>query len=480
MIPSNWRVLLEGLDISTNVSSIFGISTDLDLERPTEFTTDSVRLEVNNINLTNLEYRKRVVIRVDGDIIFLGRILTITKGIKPRSADVVVSDDTQELREELIENFGISKRVRVTQVGDTDNGEYPFTNILAPVSDKSLADPISDGNALTIVDHFATEGNLEKTNINYDEDTLRSESESLTVNPDVTLKAPYRWKSIIFLVNKLLEHYNITTSDVFRDIHEVDYHFSTNGRVGYDLENNLDTANPLADGVETATFWTGQVTDFLIDNNKFYFLYSGRLSNPSIIEYDVLTDTYREVFKRDRHAEWWKFVKDGDTFYILGTTKSSTEVFNPVLGAYDPTEPNPATLIERLDVSTNTLSNYIDSTHVNRPVVGMYYQMGFAIDGANNNVRQGIQPDTRRSFILHNNMLYYAYANRLSCGIARATAANTASAFVVISRDSFFNHLGLDFTIAPDPDNGNIDTLFGGACFQKETESSRILYKKAI
>lgn len=607
-LPTAWRVLLNNVDISTSVEDISDIGVSLDIEEPTEFNANNARLLIKSPFPADLDFKARVVVFAGSERIFSGRVLTLEKDIKEHFADVVVGEISQDMRNKLLENFGISKRVRVTKVSDTDSGEYPFTDVLAPVSDKSLIDgrvgsdsfatdiiaaddadnddPINFGNIqdtkidsaaigngaiyilntalshltikisgevnlpetvfvcrysatlpnadnltthgtrlfrytargrtfdtegtilnpganlsfwiypeaevtvsdfrmvldlgtgatqyLNIVDQFVTEGNLDPTNINYDEDTLRSEGESLAQNPDVTVKAPYRWKNILFLVNAILDYYGIENSVVLRDLFELteDY-FSTNGRIGYDLENNVDPANPFQEGVETAIFWTGYPTDFLVDDDKFYFLYSSRLGNPSIIEYDGLTDTYREVYKRSSHAEWWKFVKDGDNFYILSTTRSSVDVSNPVLGAYDPTEPSPATLIEQLDISTNTLTTLIPSNHANKPVVGMYYQMGFDPNGADDNVRQGIQPDTRKSFILHNSLLYYIYANNLSCGIARTTLAGVTNSFVVIPRDSYFNHLGLDFTI-----NGNV--LYGAATFQKDTQSSRIVYKKSL
>ena len=478
-LPTSWHVLLgEGssqLDISDKVIDISNISADLDIERPTEFNTSDARMFVRKPYPDNLVNKEFVLIRAGSKTVYSGKILSIHKDLKIHQADVIISDISQDMRDKQLDNFGISKRVRLSKVDDTESGEYPFTNNLSPVSDKSLINPRSETIPLTLVDHFLTEGKLEPTNISYDEDTLRSEGEALNNDPDVTIKAPYRNKTILYIISKILEFYEIDNSYVSIDLlnTEEDY-FSTYGRVGYDLESNLDVNVPLAQGADTALFWTGSVTDFLVDDNKFYFLYSSRTGLPSIIEYNPLTDTYREVYKRDKidkHAEWWKFVKSGNTFYILGTTISSVDVENPTLGAYDPTEPSPGTFIEML--SGTTLSTYIESGYAFRPVVGMYYQFGFSPDGFNNNVRQGIQPDTRKSFILHNSNLYYIYAGNTTCGIAKATAQNTATAFVQVAQDGLFNHLGLDFTIL-----GN--TLYGAAIFQRGNKGSRIVYKKDL
>ena len=468
---TNWRVELEGVDISKNVTEVSELASALDIESPTEFNSPSLRIKISTKDFSGIEYPNAIKVFANSKVLFSGRVSTIDYNLKPHSIDVIAHDNSKIMRDQVIENFGISKRVRVTKVDDTDSGEYPFTNVLSPVSDKSLVNGRSDITALTVVDHFLTEGNLDPTNINYDDSTLRSEGESLDVNPDVTIKSPYRWKSIPYIVDKILEYYGITDFDVFRDSFNTTPHFSANGRVGYDLENNLDTNDPTAEGVETAIFWTGNVTDILVDDNKFYFLYSSRLGNPSIIEYTPSTDTYVEILRRDTHAEWWKFAKDGNTFYILGTTKSSVDVSNPVLGAYDPTEITPATFIERFD-GTNLIT-YVSSSNAYKPVVGMYYQLGFPRDGANDNVRRGIQPDTRKKFVLDGTDLYYLYAGASTCGVAIVTDINTTEAFISMPRDSYFNHLGMDFAI-------NNNNLFFGGVFQKETTSTRKIVRKSL
>lgn len=639
MLPTHWRVFLENEDISKKVADISDISSALDSDEPTEFNTANARLVINYPFPDALRNFARVRINAGTKIVFVGRILIIDKDVSGHTADVIVSDDSEVMRSEALENFGISKRVRITKTGDTDSGEYPFTNILAPVSDNSLIngrvggtfydsgillisddadndDPINFGEvsdikitrvawgdgyiyrttqaleslkirvegdvnantvidcrysatqpteknevggivitptnltthgtplfsfasvrnsfegegvidspgsgmyfwlyphndvtvsnhrlifdfgsdsskALRFVDHFVTEGHLEPTNINYDENTIRSEGQSLDENPIVTIKVPYRNKNVTFLVNKILDHYDAgDNADVFSDLFTIDdFHFSTNGRVGYDLEHNADESNPLAEpidveGLDTSVlFWRGktETTDMFKEGNDIYFLRSGRSSLPSIIKHHETTDEYSEVFTRDSHAEWWKFVKEGNIFYILGTLRSNVEIGNPTLGAYDPTENNPATLIERLDTQTNTLTTYISSSHIHRPVVGMYYQFGF-FGKDSSALRQGIQPDSRKGFIYYDNALYYLYANNLNCGIAKATAHNTSDAFVPIPKDGRFNHLGLDFTIEN-------DVLYGAAIFQKEpqeetqeetqkkTRSSRIVFKKDL
>jgi len=646
MLPTNWRVELNSVNVSDKVLELSDISSGLDIENPNQFNAYNMRLVLDNsTDISDLVFGNALVIRAGSELIFSGTVSSVNKDVKARTADVIVQDLSHSLRSSVVDNFGISKRVRLSQVGETTGGgEYPFTNILSPVSNESLdkntarsgnifsdtgidenpitaddenhaidfgkiedfkihidpfEDPVEDGyiytlserlsylrfqvdatispiervlvcrysalppdedtvstagtvlfkwdvetgaeivagqdlpmetstegnisatkrlenpgaglkfwfhvelpegsteditsteisnrrlrlefgsgassEDLNVVDSFISEGELIPNNITYDEETLRSEGSSLLQDPDITIKSPYRWKRIITLAEKIIEHYEIENSSIFAESIDVGYHFSSNGRVGYDLENNLDPNNTLAHGRETNKFWTGEVTDFIFQNNRFYFLYSSREEEdtPKIIEYNTLTDEYTEIFKRGTHAEWWRFQKSGNLFYILGTEKYSPNIEFPVLGAYDPTETNPETFIERVNISTDEIVTYISAAHTNKPVVGMYYQMGFRIDGANNDVRQGIQPDTRKGFILEGSDLYYIYANVSDCGIAKATAVDTASAFVTIPKDGLFNHLGLDFTI-------DSSVLYGAATFQGATNSFLKVFKKDL
>ena len=382
-LPTNWHVLLgEGnsqIDISNKVIDISNISADLDIERPTEFTTSDARMFVRKPYPANLVNKEFVLIRAGSKTVYSGKILSIHKDLKTHRADVIISDISQDMRDQTLDNFGISKRVRVSKVGDTESGEYPFTNNLSPVSDKSLInprvgssfynsgiqgapndadndDPIDFGSVgisevdrvswgdgyiyevrgedlsgirirvegdvnlntviscrysailptesglltptnltshgtqlfrgntsdmsfgiegvidspgrglyfwiypdtdievsnrrlildfgsnalkpLNVVDFFLTEGKLEPTNISYDEDTLRSEGEALDDDPDVTIKAPYRNKTILYIIKKILDFYGVNNSYVSIDLLNTDEdYFSTYGRVGYDLES---------------------------------------------------------------------------------------------------------------------------------------------------------------------------------------------------------------------------------------------------
>ena len=69
--------------------------------------------------------------------------------------------------------------------------------------------------------------------------------------------------------------------------------------------------------------------------------------------------------------------------------------------------------------------------------------------------------------------LYYLYANRLTYGVAKSTAAGSAISFLTLPLDDYYNHLGADFTI-----DKNI--LYCGAVFQREIRATREIYKKSL
>ena len=490
MLPTNWKVFLNNIDISTKVADISNISAELDLNDPIIFNTSEARLLISYPLPKDLLFRGLIHIRAEDNLIYAGNIISIDKNPKRRRADVVVSDISQEMRNKPLEDFGLPKRVKVSSVDDTDSGEYPFGDALSPVSDKSLKDPHSgeqpygDNTRLTIKDSILSEGALDPKNISYDERVLRSEGEGLEYNPSVTLKSPYRHKTPEFIIKEILSYYGVNSNSVEIESVLLDNpYFSSNGRVGYDLENELEDTNPLAEGVETNIFWTGRVTGFLADGDKVYFLYSSRVDNPKtrarIIVYDKLKDSYEILFTRtESHAEYWRILKEDNILFILGTTKSSPLVSRPTLGAYDPTEADPGTFIERLNIAdTSNISKSVlvasDTTY--KAVLGMYYQMGFPVDGRNDNIRRGKQPDTRNGFLIHGDYLYYRYASNASCGIARIhkDGASSPEVFVRITRDNYLNHLTFDFTIK---DN----YLYCGSCFQRESNSTRTIFRKEI
>ncbi|MCY4584232.1 MAG: hypothetical protein OXE50_15770, partial [Chloroflexi bacterium] len=314
-------------------------------------------------------------------------------------------------------------------------------------------------------DSLLSEGDLSPFNVQISGDTIQSEGGPLPQDPAVQFKTSYRNKRTTFLLNQILNKYGINLSSIsVDDLQLANDIFSTNGRVGYDIEAKNDAQSQY-------TFWSGYVTDYIYLDDKFYFLYSCNVpeSRPRLLQYDTTTDIWSVLFFRETFAEWWGLaVADHDTFYILGTS-GRTESYTAGDGIYDPTRSNPVTFIERV-IRDGPRETYIGSSHTYRPVVGMYYFLG------SNTQRQenlGIKPDTRHGFIYEKDRLYYRYANSSSCGIARSASLGNANPFVQIRKDGKWNHLGVDFDI-----EGN--ELVGAAVWQNRETSTRKIFKKTI
>ena len=358
---------------------------------------------------------------------------------------------------------------------------------------------------LRTVETLKTEGYLDSTNVLPSGDKLETEGDLLNSDPPVSFKSPLKWKRIDTCVEDVLSQYNITDPDIQIDDIILDEKIvSTYGRVGFDIENS----EPLE--IATNFRWTGHVTDWIVDDDDFYFLYSRRGASPRIIKYDNLTDTWSQIVKRSSESEWWKIAKHGNDFYVLGT-KGFNNPEIPVLGVYDPTDLNDAQrdgpVIEKIEHnSDNTYSvgEYItalyhetaseDAKLMNPTGAAMYYHFGF---NAADNLKTGIKPDSRKGFEIHNNYLYYLFANRLGFGIARvnlndpptggspvsdANAGGKINRYIDLTGPGRWAHLSHDFVIAKDVDISGVayDFLFGSVCFQKNNESQFQVFRKQL
>ena len=475
-----FQVFIDTTEITDLVIEISGIQSSLDVSVPNSFQRPSVRLTIRDDGSYNPHaennsftsaghnangYLAPMTIKMVQDgidiLVFEALIDTVNQSIKPGTIDITFSDDSIRLRKDSIEDFGIDRYATLLKGEYRLNGEYPFPEAFAPISDESFSS--SD---VTLVDVLKTEGSLNATNAIVNENALLTEGDYLSSDPEVEFKSVYRWRSVKYLVSDIIAEYNITQTDVSVDDVDLETNIpSTMGRPGFAIENTQSA------DISTNFKWTGYVTDWLVDGDDFYFLYSARGHIPRILKYDTINDVWSIVVTRSSMAEWWRFVKVGDDFYILGTTGLNNPA-EPVLGVYDPTETNPTPLIERL--SGLTLSTYVAPTTTYKPIgAAMFYHFGFE---PNQKYRTGIRPDTRRGFQVYNNELYYLYANSSGFGIAKVAVAQpnpTPAVVVSIANAGEYSHLSADFTI-----DGS--TLYGGCCRQITNKSQLQIFKKAL
>ena len=395
--------------------------------------------------------------------IFKGTIIRLVQDAKAATVKAVCSDNFGDMRKKTIADFGISRHFML--VADTEpsggNGFYPILRAAMPASDGSVSLARRTGETLKPVQKLETEGTLNPRNFIVDAAGVRTEG-GLIVDrqvgyPQLRMKSPYRYRHIKDVITDILNHAGITDSEINIPAQDVDSHFSSNGRVNYDLLGTIASSNPMT--------WRGYVTDFLFDatDSKWYFLYNRHRNNPNglsqVIVYEETTRTYTKLHQFASAVEVWKFTKSGNSLYILASTG----------GNYDANEPSSENKIIQLDISgTPTATDFVAETATLQPQLSHYYAGVGSVHH---------KPDSRRQLIYRQNALYYAYCDRANSqfGVAKATAANVAPTSVVsLNIDNYENHGGIGFDI----DASGV--LHGATTFLSGAKSQTLVFKKAL
>ena len=403
---------------------------------------------------------------VDGtrhtETVFQGNIIRLVQNAKAATLKVVCVDNFGDVRTKGITDFGIDRHFMVTEDLEAagENGFYPIMPAIMPASHGSVTLKTEvTGTPIAPVQKLATEGTLNRQNFIIDAHGVRTEGGLIenpqTGYPQLRMKSPFRHRHVKDVIADLLTHAGITNSEIAIPERDVPAHFSSNGRVNYDLigKRDLGSGNPVT--------WNGYVSDFLYDsaNNTWYFLFNGGRNTPNgisqIIGYDVATRTYSRLHKFAAGTEVWKFFKTANTLYILGTTG----------GNYDAKAASSQNQIIQLDITTGRETVFVPHTNALRPQLGhLYLGVGSVF----------IRPDSRRKIIYReNDGLYYAYADATHFGIAKATAQNTTTEIIRINMDAYGNHAGISFEIAD-------RTLYGATTFVSGNKSQILSFKKAL
>ena len=396
------------------------------------------------------------------ETVYKGTVIKLTQDGGPATVKVVCTDNFGDIRKKTIADFGVPRHFMLTedleQTGE--NGAYPIMDAVLPASDGSvsLKTRVTD-EPIAPVQKLATEGTLNPQHFIIDSEGVRTEGGAIVDRqvgyPQLRMKSPYRYRHIKDVITDILNHAGITNSEIDIPEQDVDPHFSSNGRINYDLLGTIGSSNPIT--------WNGYVTDFIHDSGAWYFLYNGGRNNPNgisqIIVYDVATRTYSQLHKFSSATEVWKFEKQGDDFYILANSG----------GNYDASEISSENHIIRLDISTNPPTETVFVPHTNTLCAQLahYYAGVGSIH---------MKPDSRISLIYRaNDGLYYAFVDSANStfGIAKATAQNTTSSVISVNLDNHGNHAGIGFDI-------NNGVLYGATTFISGGKSQILAFKKAL
>ena len=394
--------------------------------------------------------------------IFKGTIIRLVQDAKAATVKAICADGVGGLRSDAIADFGIARHFMLLDAltQNDGNGFYPIMQAIMPAShgSVSLATRTTDETILP-VQKLSTEGTLDPRNFVIDAQGVRTEG-GLIVNrqvgyPQLKMKSPYRYRHIQDVIADILKHAGIANSEIEIPEQAVDPHFSSNGRVNYDLIGNIGSGNPVT--------WNGYVTDRFYDDGKWYSLYNKHRNNPNgfsqIIVYDEATRTETKLHQFSAATEVWKFTKSGNHFYILATTG----------GNYDANEESSENQIIQLDITNTTKTVFVEHTVSLQPQLAHYYAGVGSIHH---------KPDSRRPLIYRqSDGLYYVYVDRNNSefGVAKVTGAGATPTVVVsLNMDAYENHAGIGFDITPS------GVLVGGTTFVSGGKCQTLVFKKTL
>ena len=484
--PIAITVKIHNQDVTDDTLSVDAITQGIDYPNLTEFRVGECSFTIRDVhgdyspnNAANFFYRnggqrtgrnspieiEAGYLIVDGTThtatLFKGTIIRLVQDAKAATVKAVCSDNFGDMRKKTIADFGVSRHFMLTAdvARSGENGIYPIMDAVLPAADGSVSLATRTGETLKPVQKLETEGTLNPRNFIVDATGVRTEGGSITGAqngyPQIRMKSPFRYRHIQDVITDILNHASISDSDIEIPAQDVDSHFSSNGRVNYDLLGNIGSSNPIT--------WNGYVTDFLFEAGKWYFLYNKHRNNPNgisqVIEYDEATRTYTKLHQFAAAVEVWKFTKTGNHLYMLASTG----------GNYDANEQSSKNKIIRLDISgTPTATDFVAETAALQPQLSHYYAGVGSVHH---------KPDSRRQLIYReNDGLYYAFVDRANStfGIAKATAPNTApTAVITMNMDNYENHGGIGLDI-------NERTLSGGMTFLSGGRSQTLVFKKAL
>lgn len=406
--------------------------------------------------------------------LFSGTIFRITHDAPRAITTITCAGQSRNIGLDEVDDFGIERRFRISEeqesvtqraLGEGEhraNIRYPVLPAVLPASNGSASVYESIDSQLNPVDQLRTEGDLDYRNFVVTEDAVETEgsripldSAELVTFPQLRMKSPYRHRKLKNIVDEILTQYGITNSDVELFEPTLPEHFSSNGRIGYNIIGQ--------GGFDISTSWEGYPTDRIADGNDFYTLYTIARGDPSnrskVIKYNFETDIEEIVHTFVPNREVWNLAKDGDVLYVLYADYDQTNQ----RVEYDSLAPNSSVAIMSINLDTNAVAVVANAGSPQRPTLAAYYNFG--------NNKTEMLPDNRRGFQVYNGSLYYCYtAGTDEIGIMQLGGSVVMSA----RHDRQQNQAGLSFDIN---DSG---LLVGGVTWRTGANSTEKMFKKQL
>ena len=285
-LPVSVSVKIHNQDVTSDLASVDDIGQGIDYPNLTEFRVGECAFIIRDVtgdfspnNASNfftqhggqrtgrnspVEIEAGFI--VDGTphtaTVFKGNIIRLVQDATGATVKVVCTDNFGDMRKKTIADFGIPRHFMLTENLEqvsAGNGAYPIMDAVLPASDGSVSLATRVGETIQPVQKLQTEGTLNPRNFIIDREGVSTEGGPIVNRgigyPQIKMKSPYRYRHIKDVITDILNHAGISDSEINIPEQAVDAHFSSNGRVNYDLLGNIGSGNPVT--------WNGYVTDFL-------------------------------------------------------------------------------------------------------------------------------------------------------------------------------------------------------------------------
>ena len=524
--PLDFQVTIDGIDITEQIADIPSLNRSVDAVRFSEYRAGEVTLVINDPAGTYSPFNENnffvgrnknqdglgvaVVVKAGYEYPLATRfegVITETDYVSDaRAAEthIIAGDGFKKLFEHDLEDFGLEKQFAIT--ADTDkgiNGRYELPHQVLPVSDGSTEVNKSVSETLTEVETLQRLGGGAVSDDTYTVtgDAIETAGGDITGAatgyPQVKLKAPYRYAKPENIVKSILSHIGMTNYEIVMPKLKTDAHFSSRGRLAYDL---IGTA---VFGTSNALDWQGFITDGFYDTGKYYFLYAahgGWFRNLStLFRVDEVTEASELLWRAPQvsglRTEAWRMAKNGNKIAMLVTDVAVevpgwTQIADIAVarsGSYNAAESgNSVYIIERditLAYTDTTVVQLVAKNSTLKAQLAHPYILGYtypdnrAPDAGSMVYLKSTPhalPDSRRPIIYRNNDLYYCYVDSSYVGVARVDSGGGTPVVVErIDRDHQGNEMGLQFDILG-------DTLFCGATVKDGSGSKAWAWVKSL
>ena len=473
----DYRVLIDGIDVSVDLLEIASIHHSLDVINPNEFVSDDASFVLSSDagkydgrvsgnfwdqnGLNENGYLAKVEIWVDilddpdnvqSKMLFQGLIIEVQSSINGVEAVVNCVDQTYVLKNTAVTDFGLEKYSAVHRVRETYEGVYAPDGGLLPILRESAS-------VVAGFDDVPVEGfqNVPESVGNelacfVSENAVLTRGGYFSDDPLLKFRTGYQRRALGFLIKRLSEAsgYFNTKVEIRPAMLPTGKHITSRGNV----ELNVEPTKP----TRTVVDWVHDGT-----NDVFYLL----LSHPSgyvrdsLVSYAPEVDGYETLRTFAAGVQVVQLASsDYDTFYVLATTASDFDRIESVApsnytGAvtdnWDSSRETGATRILRYVVSTGRETVHVGAADAYPPQVGVHYMAGFENE-RHIRWREGIFSESRSRFVVHNNALYYRYATWERFGVAKVDASGSTSAVMSADRDVYFNMLNFAFDVAANGD----------------------------